>query len=286
MGDDGQYGLGYGAVDDDANVSVLLSAMDATAGWEATRRLRAWEREQLGLTPGQRLLDLGCGLGDAALALGTDLGASGEIVGIDASAAMVAAARARARDAVCRTRFEVGDAAALDEPADSCDVVRCERTLQWLADPVAAVTGMAKIVRPGGLISLLDSDWSTFELDVGDADVTTMVHAALQTERGRPSNVGRRLTDLAIAAGLEVVGHTQATHRSTGWDPDSAQAPAGCFSMASLAANLVETGHLAAARQGWFVETVHAAARAGRFAMALTMFAVVARRPSDPPRRC
>ncbi|MAT06551.1 MAG: hypothetical protein CL424_16045 [Acidimicrobiaceae bacterium] len=71
MGDEDRHGLGYGAVDDDSNVSALLTAMDATAGWEATRRLRSWERKQLGL--GQRLLDVGCGLGDAALALSADL---------------------------------------------------------------------------------------------------------------------------------------------------------------------------------------------------------------------
>ena len=47
--------LGYERVDDDPNVSVLLETMGATGRWEATLRLRAWEREQLNLTPGQRL---------------------------------------------------------------------------------------------------------------------------------------------------------------------------------------------------------------------------------------
>lgn len=65
---DDTHGLGYERVDDDRDVSVLLATMDATAGWEATRRLRAWERDQLGLDGAQRLLDIGCGLGEAALA--------------------------------------------------------------------------------------------------------------------------------------------------------------------------------------------------------------------------
>ena len=72
------HGLGYEGVDDDPNVAVLLSTMDATAGWEAVRQLRAWERRHLALGPGQRLLDVGCGLGDAALSLAVDLGATGK----------------------------------------------------------------------------------------------------------------------------------------------------------------------------------------------------------------
>ena len=69
---------GFDAVDDHADVPMLLRAMDETAQWDATKQLRAWEREQLALRPGQRLLDVGCGLGDAALALAADLGDQGE----------------------------------------------------------------------------------------------------------------------------------------------------------------------------------------------------------------
>src|SRR5207248_9576597 len=47
---------------------------DATAGWEATRRLRAWEKPHLSLRSGQRFLDVGGGLGDAALGVAVDLG--------------------------------------------------------------------------------------------------------------------------------------------------------------------------------------------------------------------
>ena len=97
MDADETHALGYKRVDDDPNVSVLLETMEATGRWEATLQLRGWERKHLNLTPGQRLLDVGCGLGDAALALADELGSDGEIVGIDASAEMIAGARAWAR---------------------------------------------------------------------------------------------------------------------------------------------------------------------------------------------
>src|SRR3954452_13491148 len=102
MATEDAHRLGYRRVDGDPNVDVLLATMDGTAEWDATRRLRSWERTQLALAHGERLLDVGCGLGGAALALGEDLGENGEIVGVDASEAMLRVARSNARAACCR----------------------------------------------------------------------------------------------------------------------------------------------------------------------------------------
>jgi ubiquinone/menaquinone biosynthesis C-methylase UbiE len=279
MGSKETHGLGFKRVDDDPNAPVLLATMDATAGWEATRRLRAWERDQLRLDHGQRLLDVGCGRGEAALALADDLGDDGEIVGVDLSAEMLRVAGAQAHAARCRVRFTIGDACALDEPDDCFDVVRSERTLQWLADPTAAVAEMARVVRPGGLISLIDTDWSTFAIDVGDADLAARVRNAMRTERGRPSNVGRRLHDLVSAAGLAPLARMDATHNWTAWNPDESPAPDGCFSMESLAENLIDVGELRPADRDGFVSTICHAARRDQFSMSLTMYAVVAGTP-------
>lgn len=277
------HGLGYERVDDDPNVPVLLGTMDATARWGATLRLRSWEHDRLSLKPGQRLLDIGCGLGDAALSLAADLGSDGEVIGIDASAEMIAGARSRAAAARCRVRFSVGDAVDLPEPDESFDVVRSERTLQWLTDPGIAVAEMARVLRPGGYLSLIDTDWSTFDLDVGESDLARRVREAMQIERRRPSNIGRRLGDLVQNVGLKLVDHTTATQHWTAWDPDESPAPDGCFSMSSLADDLVDAGQLRAGDESRFVSTVHTAAREGRFSMALTMFAVVAARRTVVP---
>jgi len=273
------HGLGYARVDADPNVAVLVDTMDVTAGWPATRRLRAWEHDQLRLSDGQRLLDVGCGRGEAALDLAHDLGARGELVGVDASEEMLLVARASARAARCPVRFTVGDACALDEADDSFDAVRSERTLQWLADPATAVAEMARVVRPGGRISLIDTDWSTFAIDVGDDDLAARVRDTMRTERGRPSHVGSRLGQLVGAAGCTPLADMTATHTWSAWDPDRSPAPDGCFSMHSLAEDLVDAGQLAVADRAAFVSTIHSAARAGRFRMSLTMFAVVASVP-------
>lgn len=280
VGTEETHGLGYERVDDDPNIAVLLATMDETGGWEATRQLRAWERLQLRLGAGQRLLDVGCGLGDAAIALADDLGADGLVVGVDASAEMIASSRARARGAACGVRFSVGDALALDEPDNSFDVVRSERTLQWVSDPTAAVAEMARVVRPDGLVSLIDTDWSTLEIQVGDDDLTQRVREAMRNERRRPSNIGGRLNEVASTVGLRPAAHTIATQTWDAWNPDESPAPTGCFSMSSLAEDLVDSGHLRPGERQQFVSTVHTAAREGRFSMTLTMFALVAASPA------
>jgi SAM-dependent methyltransferase len=271
--------LGYHRVDADPNVDVLLATMDETAGWDATLLLRSWERKHLGLARGERLLDVGCGLGEAALGLAEDLGEGGEVVGVDASETMLHVARVNARTARCRVRFSVGDATSLDEPDDSFDAARSERTLQWLADPAAAVADMVRVVHPGGRVSLIDTDWSTLTIDVGDAALTALVRDGMRTERNRPSNIGRRLHELVRGAGCVLLARTEATQTWTTWDPDESPAPRGCFSMESLADDLFANDRLATANRRRFVSKIHDAARRGQFSMRLTMFGVVAATP-------
>jgi 27-O-demethylrifamycin SV methyltransferase len=127
--------------------------MDETAKWPATQRLRAWERHHLGLVEGERLLDVGCGLGDAAISLARDLGTTGEVVGVDVSAAMLEVAHQRCKDASCAVRFLVGDARSLEQADDSFDAVRSERTLQWVPDPEVIVGGFARVLRSGGRLA-------------------------------------------------------------------------------------------------------------------------------------
>ena len=273
------HGLGYRQVEGDENLAFLVASMDATSAWSATRALRAWEAERLALGDGDRCIDVGCGPGDALVELARSVGATGELVGVDASAAMVDVARTRARRVLCRSRFVVGDALALDEPDGSFDAARCERTLQWVDDPARAVGELARVLRPGGRIGLIDTDWSTLRLDVGDDRISIGVRESLRVERSRPSHVGSRLVGLLARGGFDAVAATAATQVWTRWDPDASPTPDGCFSMAGLADELVGAGQLSEDERAWFVQTVHEAARDDRFVMTLTMFAASGVKP-------
>lgn len=270
---------GFHAVDEHPDVSLLLRAMDETALWDATRELRSWERTQLALGAGERLLDVGCGLGDAGLALSADLGATGALVGVDRSDTMIAEARARARRATSLTRFVVGDASSIDEPDDSFDAARSERMLQWVPDPAAVVAEMGRVVRPGGRVCLIDSDWSSFTLDFGDPNLSARIQAIYRVERNRPSNVGSRLASLAESAGLRPVAQTSATQVWSDWDPDSTPRLDGWVPMAEVVDDLIAAGELDASRRDDVLVSIEDAARNDRFEMRLTMHAVLALAP-------
>jgi trans-aconitate methyltransferase len=96
--------------------------------------------ELLAPRPGERILDLGCGDGPLTEKIAAlDV----QVVGVDASAEQIAAARARGLDA----RVVDGQALAVDREFDA---VFSNAALHWMLDPDAAIDGVWRALRPGG----------------------------------------------------------------------------------------------------------------------------------------
>ena len=143
--------------------AAALDTLDRLAALPAIRRVRQVAREAMDVRPGQRLLDAGCGAGEEARELARLVGEDGEVTAIDLSAAFVAAAAER--DGGSGVRYAVGDISGLDFPDGGFDGVRSERVLQHVADPDAAVAELVRVLRPGGRVCLVDTDWESFLTD-------------------------------------------------------------------------------------------------------------------------
>jgi SAM-dependent methyltransferase len=102
--------------------------------------------------------DLGCGTGTLAVLLGR---AGHRISGVDLSPRMVDAARVKAADAGVRADFVVGDAATPPLAAGSFDVVLSRHVLWAMADPRAALRRWVGLLRPAGLLLLVEGRWWT-----------------------------------------------------------------------------------------------------------------------------
>jgi demethylmenaquinone methyltransferase/2-methoxy-6-polyprenyl-1,4-benzoquinol methylase len=117
---------------------------------------RLWKRRLARLArlgPGQRALDVCCGTGDVALAL---VRTGARVTGLDFSPEMLAVARRRARTATAAVEFIQGDALALPFADASFDAVTISYGLRNLADFRAGLAEMARVLRPGGRLVVLD----------------------------------------------------------------------------------------------------------------------------------
>ena len=114
---------------------------------ELFRRLRA-----LGVgRPGQRVVDLGTGTGTLARGFA---GEGCEVVGLDVSADMLAAARALAPE----LRFEAAPAERTGLEADAWDVVSAGQCWHWFDRPAALIEAR-RLLRPGGAVVIAHLDW-------------------------------------------------------------------------------------------------------------------------------
>jgi ubiquinone/menaquinone biosynthesis C-methylase UbiE len=114
---------------------------------------------EAGIGAGQRVLDLGSGLGDVSIAVAKLVGSSGEVVGIERDANSIAKARARVDAAGLRnvvfTQGDVNDISS-KEPFDAA-VGRF--ILMFLPDSLSVLKSVAQLVRPAGVLAFQEPTW-------------------------------------------------------------------------------------------------------------------------------
>jgi SAM-dependent methyltransferase len=171
-------------------------------------RLTAWTLDALGLAPGQRVADLGCGSGPLLPLLAERVGPGGRVYGVDRDPRLLAAAREVVAPYPWVELVE-GDALAFD-PGAPLDAVHCRLVILHQPEPQAFVAHMAALVRPGGRVAAqeVDADGPTGEPVVlchppfpalerlGAAYLTSSLR------RGSDSQAGRKLLARFRQAGL------------------------------------------------------------------------------------
>jgi len=188
-------------LDRSANPGAFVGYLDAVDRHDAVQAYKQQAFTLLGLHPGDRVLDVGCGTGDDARALASLVAPGGCIIGVDASTTMIEEARRRSRGLGLPLEFHVGDAHRLAFAGGTFDGARADRVFQHLDDPEQALSELIRVTRPGGRIVIADTDWGTLAVDGPDPETTRSVLAEIAAAIRNPW-IGRQLFGLCRRAGL------------------------------------------------------------------------------------
>ncbi|MEU7023894.1 class I SAM-dependent methyltransferase [Streptomyces sp. NPDC046203] len=164
--------------------------------------------EEVGVRPGWRVLDAGCGTGAFLPWLAELVGDRGRVSAIDLAAENVEVSRRRVAESETAALVDVrqGDLLELPYPDDSFDAVWCSNTTQYLDDGQldAALAELRRVVRPGGLVAVKDLDASLTSVRPGDPFLLTdfFRRAALSPGYARQLLRARDLPGRLADAGL------------------------------------------------------------------------------------
>jgi ubiquinone/menaquinone biosynthesis C-methylase UbiE len=189
-----------------------LAPVDAfhIRGREATLELAG----RAGLGPGQRVLDVGCGLGGSARHLASEYGC--RVDGLDLTDEYIQVARALARlvQLEDHVSFHTGSALELPFEDGSFDVVWTEHAQMNIADKESFYRQIRRVLKPGGRLAFHD----IFQGDGGDIHLPAPWASQAAISHLRTPQVVRELLD---ELGLRVLSWEDKTSASADWFRDT-----------------------------------------------------------------
>jgi ubiquinone/menaquinone biosynthesis C-methylase UbiE len=158
-----------------------------------------------GIGQGQRVLDIGSGVGDVAMLAAKLVGPSGEVVGVERDPRSIARARARVAEAgLHNVAFTQSDVSQVPH-SKPFDVVVGRFILMFLPDPLAVLRSLSQLVRPGGAVAFHELSWAPFLLLAAPLPLwsacASVVHETFRRS-GANTEMGLALYQIFQEAGL------------------------------------------------------------------------------------
>ena len=131
----------------------------------------------LDLKPGEKVFDIGCGVGFLSYDMALLVGNKGEVIGLDKNAEMISGAKKRCKN-LSQARFYVGDATNLSERNQYFDAVSCTQVLLYVNDVSKVISEIKRILKPGGRVIIVETDWRGVVLNSMDDNLTRKIFSA------------------------------------------------------------------------------------------------------------
>ena len=170
-----------------------------------------------GASPGEKVLDVGCGAGATSLDLAAHVGAQGHVLGVDISEALIGHARARVPAGV-PLEFAVADASRAPLPRAHFDLLFSRFGVMFFDDPGAAFAHLREALKPGGRLCFIcwrgaaENDW--VRLPMSALQALLPVPPAPDPEAPGPFSFGDRdrVTRILDTAGFADISFTPFDH--------------------------------------------------------------------------
>jgi len=203
----------------DADASTKLEAVYRTPDVVAQRHATL---HALGLQAGERALDVGAGPGFLVSEMAEQVGPNGRVTGLDISDSMVALAQRRCAEEPIKSRTTIikADATALPFPDASFDVGVSTQVYEYVPDIAQALAELHRVLRPGGRVLILDTDWDSVVWNAHDRVRMQRILAAWN-ERFADPYLPRTLTCRLRDAGFEVRSRDVLVLFNPEYDPDT-----------------------------------------------------------------
>src|SRR6478672_1586543 len=115
---------------------------------------------EAGIGPGQRVLDLGSGVGDVAMLAARLVGPSGEVVGIERDQRYLDRARGSVAEAGMHNVIFIQSDVSQITSSKPFDAAVGRLILMWLPDPTSVLRQLSLLVRPGGVVAFQEPSWA------------------------------------------------------------------------------------------------------------------------------
>jgi arsenite methyltransferase len=170
---------------------------------------------------GERILDVGSGPGFLAVEMAAEVGPDGHVAGVEPSPDMLALAqRRRPLPGSAPVEYRTGGATALPYPDSGFDAVTATQVYEYVADMPAALAEAHRVLRPGGRLLVLDTDWDSIVWRCTDRDRMRRVLAAWDEHLADP-HLPQRLIGLLTDAGFTVTQCAVVPLLNTAFGPDT-----------------------------------------------------------------
>jgi SAM-dependent methyltransferase len=161
--------------------------------------------DQLGIEPGWRAIDVGCGPRGILDLLAERVGPQGRVVGLERDPATVALGQEFvAARGLANVEIVQRDARATSLPRASFDLVHMRLVLINVPEPDTIVAELVALARPGGIVAVHEVDWCSFFCEPPLPAWTRLMAAfvAHASATGSDLSIGRKVPALLRRAGL------------------------------------------------------------------------------------